>query len=244
MGSPRVVVRVRAGASGAAEATTVRKIDHDEFGNRTVTFDTGAISDRALPIGFAGGLYDADTGFVHFGARDYDPVVGRWTTKDPIRFGGGQANLYAYVDNDPVNYIDPLGEGGIGAGIGAAFGTVGGFILGGAGGLVAALPTGEVAAVGTVPAGAYVGAAAGAGLGAAVGSYVENGITWLAKGGKQRVKDTGLIDLTLEEVQALYDAAKGKDRKRYEKELKGRKVKNKNKRGFFFNSGEDDICEP
>src|SRR6188768_3507258 len=68
LGSPRVVVRVRAGANGAAEATTVRKIDYDEFGNQTVTWNTGAISDRALPIGFAGGLYDQDTGFVHFGA--------------------------------------------------------------------------------------------------------------------------------------------------------------------------------
>jgi len=85
------VVRVRAGASGAAEATTVRKIDHDEFGNRTVTFDTGAFPERALPIGFAGGLYDQDTGLVHFGARDYDPVVGRWVSKDPILFDGGQA---------------------------------------------------------------------------------------------------------------------------------------------------------
>jgi len=109
LGSPRVVVRVRNGANGAAEATTVRKIDYDEFGNQTVTWNTGAISDRALPIGFAGGLYDQDTGFVHFGARDYDPVVGRWISKDPILFRGRQANLYLYVGNDPINRIDPAG---------------------------------------------------------------------------------------------------------------------------------------
>jgi len=44
-----------------------------------------------------------------FGARDYDPVVGRWVSKDPILFGGGQANLYVYGGNDPVNKRDPRG---------------------------------------------------------------------------------------------------------------------------------------
>ncbi len=32
------------------------------------------------PFGFAGGLWDRDTGLVRFGARDYDPEVGRWTS--------------------------------------------------------------------------------------------------------------------------------------------------------------------
>ena len=58
-----------------------------------------------MPFGFAGGIYDPDTGLVRFGARDYDPVVGRWTAKDPIGFGGG-LNVYRYAGNDPVNYID------------------------------------------------------------------------------------------------------------------------------------------
>jgi len=46
---------------------------------------------------------------VHFGSRDYDPQVGRWTTKDPIGFASEDTNLYAYVYNDPVNQIDPSG---------------------------------------------------------------------------------------------------------------------------------------
>jgi RHS repeat-associated protein len=61
------------------------------------------------PFGFAGGLYDTDTGLVRFGARDYDAVTGRWTAKDPILFGGGTTNLYEYADNNPVNRKDPTG---------------------------------------------------------------------------------------------------------------------------------------
>lgn len=40
----------------------------------------------------------------------YDPTIGRWTSKDPIGFGGGDANLFGYVMNDPVNFIDPSGK--------------------------------------------------------------------------------------------------------------------------------------
>ena len=41
--------------------------------------------------------------------RHYDPQIGRWTTKDPIGFAGGDTNLYGYVANDPVNWTDPSG---------------------------------------------------------------------------------------------------------------------------------------
>jgi len=75
------------------------------------------------PFGFAGGLYDADTGLVRFGARDYDAYTGRWTAKDPILFRGAQANLYAYVHNDPINFVDPVGL----SGIGEVFGAIGDF---------------------------------------------------------------------------------------------------------------------
>jgi len=51
---------------------------------------------------------------VVFGARDYDARFGRWVSKDPILFRGGQANIYAYVGNDPVNLIDPTGLWGAG----------------------------------------------------------------------------------------------------------------------------------
>jgi uncharacterized protein RhaS with RHS repeats len=46
---------------------------------------------------------------MRFGARDYEPELGRWTGKDPIRFTGGEANLYGYVLGDPINKIDITG---------------------------------------------------------------------------------------------------------------------------------------
>ena len=78
------------------------------------------------PFGFAGGLYDHQTGLVRFGARDYDAETGRWTSKDPIGFDGGGTNLYAYSLNDPINYVDPNGRNPvlIAVGIGAVVGTI------------------------------------------------------------------------------------------------------------------------
>ena len=61
------------------------------------------------PFGFAGGLWDKDTLLVRFGARDYDPQLGRWLSKDPIRFDGGDTNLYVYAADDPINGSDPTG---------------------------------------------------------------------------------------------------------------------------------------
>jgi RHS repeat-associated protein len=50
--------------------------------------------------------YDTATGMYNYGYRDYQPEVARFTTIDPIRDG---ANWFAYVNNDPVNYIDLWG---------------------------------------------------------------------------------------------------------------------------------------
>lgn len=95
LGSVRLVVN-------ATDGAVAQRIDYDEFG--IVLLDTNP---GFQPFGFAGGLYDRHTGLVRFGARDYDPSIGRWTTKDEVRFAGGM-NLYAYCGNNPVNF-DPLG---------------------------------------------------------------------------------------------------------------------------------------
>jgi len=99
LGSVRLVVKVN-----EATPTIVQQIEYDVWGNVT---NTPATFDQ--PFGFAGGLWDRETGLVHFGAREYDPEVGRWLQRDPILFGGGDTNLYAYAGGDPVNAIDPNG---------------------------------------------------------------------------------------------------------------------------------------
>jgi RHS repeat-associated protein len=97
LGSPRLVLDIATGQM-------TQRLDYDAFGN--VTLDTHP---GFQPFGFAGGLYDWQTGLVHFGAREYDQETGRWITKDPIGFAGGDGNLYAYVGNEPVNNVDPEG---------------------------------------------------------------------------------------------------------------------------------------
>lgn len=97
LGSVRLVI-------DTTDGTIAQQLDYDSFGRVLTDTNPGF-----QPFGFAGGLYDPDTGLVRFGARDYDAEVGRWTSKDPILFAGGQANLYAYVGSDPVNLIDPSG---------------------------------------------------------------------------------------------------------------------------------------
>ncbi|WP_345992191.1 RHS repeat-associated core domain-containing protein [Sulfurimonas sp. HSL-1716] len=88
-----------------ARGKVVKAITYDSFGN--ILEDTNP--KLHIEFGFAGGLQDTDTGLVHFGYRDYDPVTGKWTAKDPIGFNGGDTNLYGYVLGDPVNLVDPKG---------------------------------------------------------------------------------------------------------------------------------------
>ncbi|WAK01496.1 NHL domain-containing protein [Methylobacter sp. YRD-M1] len=97
LGSPRLVVDI-------ATNTVVQTMSYDVWGNIIQDSNPGF-----QPFGFAGGLYDRDTRLVRFGARDYDAETGRWTAKDPILFAGGDTNLYGYVLNDPINFVDPLG---------------------------------------------------------------------------------------------------------------------------------------
>ena len=74
LGSVRLVVDVATGQ-------VVQRMEYDEFGN--VILDTNP---GFQPFGFAGGVYDPQTGLVRFGIRDYDPETGRWTLKDLIGF--------------------------------------------------------------------------------------------------------------------------------------------------------------
>ncbi len=97
LGSVRLVVRT-------SDNVVMQRMDYDEWGK--VINDT---KPGFQPFGFAGGLYDSETKLLRFGVREYEPSLGRWLSKDPIRFDGGSTNLFEYVGSDPVNGIDPSG---------------------------------------------------------------------------------------------------------------------------------------
>jgi RHS repeat-associated protein len=59
-----------------------------------------------MNLGYTGKPYDTVTSMYNYGYRDYQPEAARFTTVDPIRDG---ANWFAYVNNDPVNWVDLWG---------------------------------------------------------------------------------------------------------------------------------------
>ncbi|MCL2297881.1 MAG: RHS repeat-associated core domain-containing protein, partial [Proteobacteria bacterium] len=100
-------------------------ITYDAFGNRIDGFGHSATDATNLNHLYVGEVFDADSGFYHLRARDYDPVTGRFTARD--EFEGLEKhpltlNLYLYANADPINFIDPSGYfslGGIMSGLGS-----------------------------------------------------------------------------------------------------------------------------
>uniref|UniRef100_UPI001FC86F6F RHS repeat-associated core domain-containing protein n=1 Tax=Burkholderia gladioli TaxID=28095 RepID=UPI001FC86F6F len=65
----------------------------------------GAVARNALR--FQGQQVDDETGLHYNRHRYYDPVSGRFTSRDPIKLAGG-SNIYQYAPNS-VEWVDPLG---------------------------------------------------------------------------------------------------------------------------------------
>jgi RHS repeat-associated protein len=88
----------------------IRRQDFDPFGNTLLkeTMVTRAGLDAILTHGFSTKPTDLETGLLYYGYRFYDPVTGRWPSRDPIEEEGG-LNLHAMVSNDLVNKWDLLG---------------------------------------------------------------------------------------------------------------------------------------
>ncbi len=89
------------------------RYEYDAFGKATIRDGGGdlltnsAVGNRFL---FTAREYDAETGLHYYRARSYSADLGRFLQLDPIDFDAGDVNLYRYVGNDPVNWVDPRGE--------------------------------------------------------------------------------------------------------------------------------------
>ena len=78
---------------------------YDAYGNWV------AWTSSTPPFAYAGQYRyyaDGNTGLDYLKPRYYEPQVGRFASRDPIRYRGG-LNLYAYVIADPTNRVDPSG---------------------------------------------------------------------------------------------------------------------------------------
>jgi len=82
----------------------VQRYDYDSFGNLEQQGES-----IEQPFTYTARELDQETGLYYYRARYYDPQVGRFVSKDPIRFEGGDNNLYGYVQNNSVNATDPSG---------------------------------------------------------------------------------------------------------------------------------------
>jgi RHS repeat-associated protein len=86
-----------------ASGTVVWAADYLPFDQANVTISTVENNLR-----FAGQYFDSETGLHYNYWQFYDPSLGRYLRADPIGLAGG-INPYAYVLNNPVNFIDPWG---------------------------------------------------------------------------------------------------------------------------------------
>jgi RHS repeat-associated protein len=99
----------------------VKRLIYDPFGKFIMenpyldipgAYPNGA---QKIKYRFAGGEEDS-TGLNYFGARYYDPNIGRFITPDTIVPGGSPQclNRYSYCGNNPINYADPSGHSFLG----------------------------------------------------------------------------------------------------------------------------------
>ena len=68
------------------------------------------------PFRYRGYYYDSETGYYYLQTRYYNPEWGRFLNTDSALYNTILgSNLFAYCDNNPVNYVDPYGESGFAA---------------------------------------------------------------------------------------------------------------------------------
>ncbi|MEI6056685.1 MAG: RHS repeat-associated core domain-containing protein [Lentisphaerota bacterium] len=86
-----------------ATGKVVQTYSYDAYGN--LLAKTGSSPNSYM---FSTKEYDSKSGLYYFGARYYDPEIGRWMSKDPMGMIDGP-NMYLYCLNNPINFMDPFG---------------------------------------------------------------------------------------------------------------------------------------
>ena len=92
--------------------TLLARMDYSPFGQLIAQYkytSTANATLSRLPFGFSTKYTDKETGQLYYGVRYYDPVTGRWLSKDPIGERGG-LNLYGFLLNVPTKGVDILGR--------------------------------------------------------------------------------------------------------------------------------------
>ncbi|MEU3277785.1 RHS repeat-associated core domain-containing protein [Streptomyces antibioticus] len=91
----------------ADASLTVTRRKSTIFGAERTTVPSAWTGDK----GFVGGTNDSATGLVHLGAREYDILLGRFISVDPLFVTDDprQHNAYVYSNNNPVSLADPAG---------------------------------------------------------------------------------------------------------------------------------------
>ncbi len=87
-----------------AAGFVVNSYEYDAYGRIE-----SSIEGIANPFTYTGREQDPESGLYYYRARYYDPEIGRFLNEDPLGFTAGDANLYRYVFNNPVNLTDPDG---------------------------------------------------------------------------------------------------------------------------------------
>lgn len=96
-------------ASSHPEGTMIWQEHYKPYGER----QTRSVFANASTNWFAGKPEDTESGLSYFGARYYDPVIGRFMSVDPVEPNPNNLhslNRYAYANNNPYKYIDPDGR--------------------------------------------------------------------------------------------------------------------------------------
>ena len=76
----------------------------------TAAFATRASSSYDAEVLYAGYRYEHATALYHIRHREYQPEMGCWLQRDPIGYAGDHPDVYRYVENAPVNRVDPSGR--------------------------------------------------------------------------------------------------------------------------------------